>query len=50
VCKLNTSIRVEARRLGIPNYQLVNLDEEFHRAHGYDKHPESLIDLLEVVT
>lgn len=48
LCKLNTSIRVDAKRLGIPNYQLMALDELFHQENGNSK-PENLIDLLEVV-
>ena len=49
MCKLNTSIRVDAKRLGIPNFQLIELDELYHREHGYDKSPESMKELLEVV-
>ena len=50
MCEVNTSIKVDAKRFNIPNWQLVELDVEFHRQHGYDVNPKNLIDLLEVVT
>jgi len=48
LCKLNTSIIVDAKRYGIPFYQLLELDMEYHRING-DQHPQNLLDLLEVV-
>ena len=48
MCKLNTSIHVDAKRLGISNFQLMELDELYHQENGTSK-PENFIDLLEVV-
>ena len=48
MCKVNTSISVDAKRFGISNYQLEELHNEYHRVNG--KHPpNNFIDLLEVV-
>jgi hypothetical protein len=48
LCRLNIGIRTDAKRLGIPNWQLIALDEEFHRVNGKNP-PKSFIDLLGVV-
>ena len=49
LCKLDTSIIVDARRYGIPIFQLLELDRVYHEEHGYNRKPSSLNDLLEVV-
>ena len=48
LCELNTQIRVDGKRLGIPNYQMIELDQLYHEENGYKK-PESFMDLLDVV-
>ena len=48
MCDLNTSIRVDAKRYGIPNYQLIELDRIYHEENG-EHPPQSLVDLLEVL-
>ena len=49
MCKLNTSIRVDAKRFGISNIQLIELDELYHQENGINP-PNNLIDLLDVLT
>lgn len=48
LCKLNTSIRVDAKRIGIPNWQLIELHEEYHRING-KQNPMDIRELLGVV-
>ena len=49
MCKLDTCVIVDAKRLGIPGWQLMMLHEEFHRVHGVRCKPKGFLDLLEVV-
>lgn len=46
--RLNTPIRVDARRYGISNSQLVNLTNLYYQENGKQE-PRDLIDLLRVI-
>jgi hypothetical protein len=46
--RLNTAIRVDAKKYGISNGQLVNLTNLYYQENG-KMEPRNLIDLLRVI-
>lgn len=49
--KINTNLKIDAKRFGITNLQLIDLLDEYFREGG-EKPPEKIVfkDLLKVVT